>query len=241
MVAIVGMSPQSSGALSMKSVKNFSSNVFNSVSKSFNKESVSNFTKYVLTSTASSYLSNGLANALFSDSNLLANGLSLVTENATDAVVQPALEAYVEHSDVINEYACKKATWDAFKKVAPVALKTGSVLFKKAPAIFKMGRHLLENYTNSVYQYAIEPGLRRWVGYKLTAGVLIPVAVATLGIAVPSYAVAEGLAFCAAYLMDPAMKNVTANLLPEIAQRASSAFKKISQRSDLKKELNVLD
>jgi hypothetical protein len=219
----------------MQSVKNFSSNVFNSVSSSFNKESVKNFAKYVVTSTASSCLSSGLANALFSDSSLLANGLSLVTENAADAVIQLILECYVEYSDVINDYACKKVTWDVCKNVAPVALKIGSALVKKAPEAFKMGRCLVENYTNSVYQYAIEPGLRRWVGYKLTAGVLIPVAAAK------PYAVAEGLAFGAAYLMDPAMKNVTANLLPEIAKKASSGFKQISQcASDLKKKLGKI-
>lgn len=59
MVSIVGMSPQSSDALSMQSVKSFVSKVVNSTSKAFNKESVSNFTKYVVTSTASSCLSNG--------------------------------------------------------------------------------------------------------------------------------------------------------------------------------------
>lgn len=180
-----------------------------------------------------------------------------MTKNAADAVIQPILECYDEHSDVINDYACKKVSIiikdplnsakkarDFSKYVAPVTLKIGSALVKNTPKIldvgFKAGKYLLENHTNAVYQYAIEPGLRRWVGYKLTAGVLIPVAAATLGIGVP-YAVAEGLAFGAAYLMDPAMKNVTANLLPEIAKKASSGFKKISQcASDLKKELEKI-
>ncbi|OJU72795.1 MAG: hypothetical protein BGO07_01075 [Alphaproteobacteria bacterium 40-19] len=52
---------------------------------------------------------------------------------------------------------------------------------------------------------------------------------------------AESLAFGAAYLMDPAMKNITADLLLETTKKVSSGFKQISQcASDLKKEVETI-